>query len=308
MLVGAGMTGVAALARPLTTLLASAAQPRTPVSFDVPPGACDCHTHIIGDPRRFPFAPSRAYTPETASVAEMHALHQALRMARVVVVQPTAYGTDNSCMLDALRQIGPSARGIAVMSAATSNAELAGMHRSGVRGIRIHVGTTGPFDPALVRQRFRASVDRIKGRGWHVELVASSSQEIEIVGAEATTAAVPVSFDFGTLDSLGVDEPGFATLLRLLKSGNVYVNIAGPYLDPNVARKTTALIGANPQRITWGSNWPHVARIPGRPITEVTPLDQIDDGRDFNRLATWAPGASERQLILVENPARLYDF
>jgi predicted TIM-barrel fold metal-dependent hydrolase len=289
-------------------VLASAAQPRTPVDFDVPAGACDCHTHIIGDTQRFPFAASRTYTPETASVEEMRSLHRALHMDRVVVVQPTVYGTDNSCVLDALAQIGSRGRGIAVMSAATSNTELDRLHRSGVRGIRIHVGGDGPFDPGLVRQRFNAAVDRIKGRGWHVELVASSSAEIDVIGEEATASTVPVSFDFGTLDSLGVDEPGFATLLRLLRGGNVYVNIAGPYLDPNVARKTTALIAANPRRITWGSNWPHVARIPGRPITEVTPLDEIDDGRDLNRLATWTSTAAERRLILVENPARLYGF
>jgi predicted TIM-barrel fold metal-dependent hydrolase len=302
------MAGVAAIARPITRVLASAAQPRTPVHFDVPAGACDCHTHIIGHPRRFPFAASRTYTPETASVEEMRSLHRALHMDRVVVVQPTVYGADNSCMLDALAQIGPNARGIAVMTSDTSNAELDRLHRGGVRGIRIHVGGDGPFDPGLVRQRFSAAVDRIKGRGWHVELVASSSAEIDVIGEEATASTVPVSFDFGTLDSLGVDEPGFATLLRLLRSGNVYVNIAGPYLDPHVARKTTALIAANPRRITWGSNWPHVARIPGRPITEVTPLDQIDDGRDLNRLATWTSSAAERRLILVENPARLYGF
>lgn len=308
-LIGAGVAGVAALARPFTTVCARAAQPSTPVAFDVPAGACDCHTHVIGDARRFPFASSRSYTPETASVEELRALQRALHMDRVVVVQPTVYGTDNSCLLDALGQLGQRARGIAVMGDRTTSEELDAMHRAGIRGVRIHVGgTDGPFDSARVRQQFTAAVDRIKGRGWHVELVASSSAEIEVIGEAATSSTVPVSFDFGTLDSLSVTEPGFATLLRLLEGGNVYVNIAGPYLDPNVARKTKALIAANPRRITWGSNWPHVARIPGRAITEVTPLDQIDDGRDVNRLATWTSSAAERRLILVENPIRLYGF
>lgn len=312
MLVATAIAGATALARPIATVFARAAQPTTPVDFDVPAGACDCHTHIIGDPRRFPFAASRAYTPETASVAEMRALHRALHTGRVVVVQPTVYGADNSCLLDALKEIGPSARGIAVITDTTTISDLDAMHRGGIRGIRIHVGT-GPsegvrFDPKVVRQRFNAAVDRIKGRGWHVEMVASSSAEIEALSEAVSTAAVPVSFDFGTLNGLSVDHAGFKTLLGLLKGGNAYVNIAGPYLDPSVAVVARALITANPARITWGSNWPHVARIPGRPITEVTPLDAVDDGRDFNRLPTWTSSAATRRLILVENPARLYGF
>src|SRR6266536_5200684 len=86
--------------------LAAAAQPATPVSFDVPAGACDCHTHVFGDPQRFTFTPARTYTPEPASVDEMRRLHRALHMDRVVIVQPSVYGTDNSCTLDAIRQLG----------------------------------------------------------------------------------------------------------------------------------------------------------------------------------------------------------
>ena len=118
-LIGAAAAGTAALVRGTTTVSASASQPSTPVDFDVPAGACDSHTHIFGDPRRFPFATPRQYTPEPASVAEMRALHRALHTQRVVIVQPSVYGVDNSCTLDAIKQFGSIARGIAVIDEKT---------------------------------------------------------------------------------------------------------------------------------------------------------------------------------------------
>jgi predicted TIM-barrel fold metal-dependent hydrolase len=193
------------------------------------------------------------------------------------------------------------------------------MHRGGIRGIRIHVDadTAGPVDPAFVRRQFRAAVDRIKGRDWHVEIVASQLAEIEAIREDVMESPVAVSFDLfgGAQPVLGVHQPGFDTLLGLLHGGKAYVNVSGPYriseqapdyLD--VAPIAKALIAANPRRIIWGSDWPHSQQIPGRPVSETTPLFQIDDGRDLNRLATWTSGVDQLRLILVENPARLYGF
>jgi predicted TIM-barrel fold metal-dependent hydrolase len=306
-LIAVGAAGVTALAARGIEAFATASQPGTPVDFVVPARACDCHVHIIGDGRRFPFAASRAYTPETASVAELRSLHRALHIERVVVVQPTVYGEDNSCLVDAIKQIGPSARGIAVLRDNSSSAELDDLHRGGIRGIRIHFETAKPFDPAPVRVHFKAEAERIKGRGWHLEVVASSWADLEALGEEVNAAADPVSFDLGVLTLAGVEQSGLNTLVRLLRGGKTYVNIAGPYLNPNYDQIAKPLIAANPQRITWGSNWPHVARIAGRKITDITPLAQVDDGRDLNRLAAWAT-PEQRSLILVENPARLYGF
>src|SRR4051794_8911201 len=114
----------------------SVAPAATPVNFAVPPGACDSHTHVIRDPRRFPLSPSRTYTPEQAPVDSLRALHRALHIARVVIVQPSVYGTDNACTLDALRQLGPAARGIAVVDDKTSPAVLDEMDAAGIRGLR----------------------------------------------------------------------------------------------------------------------------------------------------------------------------
>src|SRR5262249_5506785 len=154
--------GGTAVIRPWTTVLASASPPATLVNFDVPAGACDCHVHIFGDPRRFPFSPSRTYTPEQASVEEVRGVHRALREDGVECVNPSVYGADNSCTLDAVKQLGSAARAIAVIDENTPEAALDEMDSAGVRGIRINLETSGQADPAVARQRFQAGVERIK--------------------------------------------------------------------------------------------------------------------------------------------------
>ena len=169
-LLGGLLTGAAGLLRRGPVVLADASHPRTKVSFDVPAGACDCHVHIFGDSQRFAFAPTRVYTPEPASVAELRALHAALHIGRVVVVQPSVYGTDNACTIDAIRQLGTRARGVAVIDGSTPDAALDEMGRVGVRGIRLNLSTAGITDPAAARQRFQAAVERVQTRNWHIQL------------------------------------------------------------------------------------------------------------------------------------------
>ena len=314
-LVGTGLAGIAALARPFRNVLASAAQPKTPVNFKVPAGACDCHTHIFGDPQKYSFASPRVYTPETASVDEMRALHRALHTPRVVIVQPTVYGTDDACTIDAVKQQLPNARGIIALGEKSTDADFDEMHRGGIRGIRINLETGGQADPEVARQKVKVAIERIKDRPWHIELYTRLSV-IESIKDQVMASPVPISFDHfgGAQGPLGVSQPGFDTLLSLVHSGKAYVKVSAPYRSSKQApdyRDVTplakALIAANPHRITWGSDWPHPAQIPGRPFTEITPLYQIDDGRDLNQVATWATPA-ELKLVLAENPARLYGF
>src|SRR5579862_3666697 len=151
-LLGSMTMGAAALLP--KSLLGRASQPLTPVNFAVPAGACDCHTHIFGDPRRFPFWSGRTYTPESASVREMRALHRALHTERVVIVNPSIYGTDNSCTLDAVKQLGPGARAIAVIDEETPNERLDEMAGGGVRGIRLNFETFGQANPDATRKAF----------------------------------------------------------------------------------------------------------------------------------------------------------
>jgi predicted TIM-barrel fold metal-dependent hydrolase len=317
-LIGAAAAGASALVRGRITVFASASQPSTPVNFEVPAGACDTHTHVFGDPQRFPFAAARAYTPETASVAEMRALHSALHTDRVVVVHPSVYGTDNSCTLDGMKQLGSIARGIAVIDEKTPESALDEMDRAGMRGIRVNLETTGQSDPAVARQRFQEAVDRIKRRGkWHIQVYTRLSV-IEGIKEQVMAAPMPVVFDHfgGAQAALGVGQPGFDTLLNLVRTGKAYVKISAPYRSStrppdyaDVAPLAKALIGANPQRILWGSDWPHPASpVAHRPVTEITPLWQVDDGRIFNQLPIWAPDAALRNTILVTNPAKLYGF
>ena len=157
-----------------TAVRAKAAQPATPVDFDVPAGACDCHTHIHGDPEKFPFFAGRVYTPEPASPEEMAALHKALHIQRVVIVTPSVYGTDNSATLFGMKARGNDARGVAVIDDKTTEAQIDAMNADGFRGIRLNLATGGINDPNVGRARFQAAVDRMKARSWHVQLYTNT--------------------------------------------------------------------------------------------------------------------------------------
>jgi len=300
--------------------LATASQPRTPIAFDVPAGGCDCHTHIFGDPGRFPMTAARVYTPEPALVGEMRTLHRALHMDRVVVVQPSIYGTDNACTLDAVKQLGPRARAIAVIDvqARGSDTMLADMDAAGVRGIRLNLETSGIADPSVGSQRVRAALDRLRGSRWHIQMNTRLSM-IDAIRAEVAGAPVRFVFDHfgGAQASLGQDQPGFRSLVDLVRGGSAYVKISGAYRSstqspnyPDVTPFAKALIAANPQRILWGTDWPHPDSTPvtGRKNTDIAPLLQIDDGALLNQLPVWAPDAALRTRILVSNPAELYGF
>jgi predicted TIM-barrel fold metal-dependent hydrolase len=289
-----------------------------PVGFSVPAGACDCHTHVFGDPARFPFAPSRTYTPGPATVDETREVHRALHIDRLVVVQPSVYGTDNACTLDALRQLGSRARGVAVIGDDTAEAELDRMERAGIRGIRINLETTGQSDPALARQRFEAATRRVSGRPWHVQMFTRPSVIAAISDAVAA-APVPIVFDHfgGVQAAAGIDQAGFEALLKLVRSGKAYVKISAPYRGstqppdyPDMAPFAKALIAANPQRILWGSDWPHPNTSPSAPLTDAgtAPRVLVADVHVFNLLPGWAPDAALRRTILVDNPNRLYRF
>jgi predicted TIM-barrel fold metal-dependent hydrolase len=303
---------------PNRNALAKAAQPSTPVNFDVPAGACDCHTHIHGDPEKFPFFPGRVYTPELASPEEMTALHKALHIERVVIVTPSVYGPDNSATLFGIKARGATARGVAVIDDKTPESDLDAMNQAGFRGIRLNLATGGTSDPNVGRQRFQTGVDRVKSRNWHIQMFTSLAM-ISAIKDLVATSPVPVVFDHfgGAIAELGTAQPGFSDLLDHVKSGKAYVKISGAYRAsklgpdyPDVAPLAQALIAANADRIVWGSDWPHpnsVAPVGGKP-TDLTPLFQIDDGRLFNQLPVWAPDVAIRKKILVDNPALLYGF
>jgi len=291
---------------------AKASQPATKVNFAVPAGACDCHTHIHGDPARFPWFAGRTYTPEMAPPEEMAALHAWLGIQRVVIVTPSVYGADNSATIYGMAARGKDARGVAVIDDTTTDAELDRLVSLGFKGIRLNLSTSGINDPKVATERFLRAAARVKSRNWHIQL----NTTLPVIAAmKDTLAASPVMlvFDhFGNAnEEQGVGQPGFADLVSLVKSGKAYVKIsvtAGPrenygYFVP----LAQMLISANVDRILWGTNWPHPNSVGGS-TSKVTPLWQVDDGLVFNLLPTWAPDAAVRKNILVDNPARLYEF
>jgi len=300
------------------TAPAKASQPATPVDFEVSAGACDCHTHIHGDPEKFPFFPGRVYTPEMALPEEMAALHTALHIQRVVIVTPSVYGTDNSATLYGMNARGTDARGVAVVDAKTPESEFDAMDLAGVRGIRLNLATAGISDPSLGRQRFQRAAESVKSRNWHLQIFTNLAMICAIKDLVAASS-VPVVFDHfgGAKAELGPQQPGFPELVELVHLGKAYVKISGAYRASkrapdyaDVVPLAKALIAANPERIVWGTDWPHPSGVtpPGRKPTDVTPLLQIDDARLLNQLAVWAPDPAIRKKILVDNPARLYAF
>ena len=291
---------------------AKAAEEVSRVGFTVPEGACDCHTHIHGDPKVFPWYPGRVYTPETASPKEMMVVHRALHMQRVVIVTPSVYGPDNSATLWGMQARGKHARGVAVIDRHTTESELDTMNMLGVRGIRLNLATGGTSDPSVGRQRLQDALDRMKRRDWHVQLNTSLVM-IRAMRDLIAAAPVPVVFDHfgGANPAYGVKQPGFPDMVDLVRSGKAYVKIsvsAGPRTDyTGFIPMAKELIAANPDRIVWGTNWPH-PNSAGGSKDRVSPLFQVDNGLVLNQLSLWAPDAATRKKILVDNPARLYKF
>ena len=312
---GAVVTGVFLRA---TLGEAKASQPATAVNFDVPAHACDCHTHFYGDLKDFPLSPKHLSTPEQLQPEEMASLHRALHMERVVIVTPSVYAPNhNGATLFGMKARGASARGIAVIDDTTSDSDYDSMYRQGFRGARIISGVSGPTDPASARPLYQSAAAKFKNHNWHIQMytnlgVISGLQDL------IRTSPVPTVFDhFGGLQaSLGLNQPGLSDLLALVRSGKAYVKISGAYRAskngpdyPDVAPFAKALIEANPDRILWGSDWPHPApQAPGAKPTDPMPEFPIDDGRLLNQLPVWAPDPELRKKILVDNPARLYGF
>jgi predicted TIM-barrel fold metal-dependent hydrolase len=297
---------------------AKASQPSTAVKFDMPANACDCHTHIFGDPRQFPYWPGRAYTPEMALPEEMAALHRALHIDRVVVVTPSVYGTDNSATLFGMKARGANARGVAVIDEKTRESDLDAMAKAGMRGIRLNLASASQTDHAVALRQFLLAADRIKSWRWHIQIYATLALISGLKDA-VRDSPIPVVFDHfgGAQAALGLQQPGFADLVELVRSGKAYVKLSGAYRCSkgppdyaDVAPLARALIVANPDRILWGTDWPHpnTTVSPGGEPTDVTPLFQIDDGRLLNQLVVWAPHPAVRKKILVDNPAQLYGF
>ncbi len=284
------------------------------MNFNVPAGLTDCHRHVVGDESQYRYIAKPIAKYEPARIADMAAFDRAMRIDRVVLIGLTGYGTDNSCLLDGLKQLGKRGRGVPIVDESTTDKDLAMMDRAGCRGIRfLNIGDG--VDQA--RKSFEWAGRRLKPYGWSMSVAGGLLPRLDALADTLAASPVPTVFDHfaSATAQLGVAQPGFQTLLRLLKEGNVYVKLSringvsrrGPdYADATPIAQ--ALIKANPQRILWGTEWPHPQPMPGYANEDISPFLAIDDGRVLNQLPVWAPEPSLRKTILVDNPARLYGF
>jgi predicted TIM-barrel fold metal-dependent hydrolase len=271
-------------------------------TLPAPPNAADCHHHIYDS--RFPVDPRAELHPGDATVADYRMLQARIGTTRHVVVQPSTYGTDNRCMLDALAQFGATARGVAVVDTSVTDAELHRLHAAGVRGIRFNLVQAG----ATTLDMVAPLASRVNGLGWHVQVHAMSPL---IVANESLWRSLPCPVIFDHLGRPhqpdGVDDPVVTVLSTLMRGGNAWVKLSGAYISSKVGPPTyadctpvaRAYVAAAPGQLVWGSDWPH----PTEPAA-----NKPDDAVLFDLLGQWVPDAATRTRILVDNPARFYGF
>lgn len=288
------------------------------LDFEVPAGACDCHVHVFGPVEKFPYAASRAYTPPDASVENLLKLQHALNMDRVVIVHPSPYGADNRASLDGAAQLGLSrARVVAVIDPASiTDAELEKMHLEGVRGVRVNLESAGVHDPAAAAKQLKAASERVADMKWHTQIYTTLDM-IQALAPVMKTLPTPVVIDHMARAEAakGVQQPGFAELLELVRSGKAWVKLSAPHRigptpdDANTAAIAHALIDANIERMVWGTDWPHPGGSRRVRKEDIEPYNPIDDGRALNRFAGWLGGDAKKiKRVLVDNPALLYDY
>jgi predicted TIM-barrel fold metal-dependent hydrolase len=294
-----------------STAIPACPAPREPTQprFPPPPRACGTHAHVFGPAAQFAYAAARSYTPPDAPLATYLAMLDTVGFARGVLVQGSAHGRDNAAMLDALTRHPDRLRGVAVADAAVTPAELKRWHGLGVRGLRfnhffrggaLHYRGGVPLDAAEALAPVMAEL------GWHMQLWIDVKDLPDAIAA-LKDLRVPVVIDhMGRTEAhAGTATPGFQSLLRLVGDGGCWVKVSGAHRlsqrapDYSDARPFhEALLRANPERLVWGSDWPH-PRIEG---------EMPDAGKLFELFHAWTPDDATRRRILVANPAKLYDF
>ncbi|WP_321865869.1 amidohydrolase family protein [Paraburkholderia tropica] len=317
---GASASGTLAASTSAADATATPLDHPSALASALPPGSCDCHVHTF-DAARYPFAANRSYTPGRALVSDLLDFEARLGIERVVVVQPSVYGTDNAAMLAALRDLGTlRARGIAVIDAQTvTQAELHAMHDQGVRGVRLNLEVKGQRDQSVALAQLQRAAETVAPLGWAIQIYA----DVDIVAALAPTiGALPVHVVLDHFAGVRVpkqpeQKEAFDTVLALVKGGNVYVKLSAPYRASlqapdytDIAPFAQALIQTRPDRMLWASDWPHTGSASHRDgdLSRVEPFRNEDAGRALNHVLAWADTTAVRQQILVENPARLYGF
>jgi predicted TIM-barrel fold metal-dependent hydrolase len=283
----------------------------------LPPGACDCHVHVVGSQSVYPMVAERHYTPGPASVADLRQHLARNGLGRTVIIQPSFYGTDNSCMLHALHALQGAGRGVAVVGTSASDADLHVLHAQGIRGLRLNVESSGTGDTQAVSTALQYWAARIATLGWHLQIYAALDA-LHAINPVLQQLRVPIVLDHFAMmqDSTPPDDVRAQAVLSLVRSGRAYVKLSAPYRiqsaltpDPDaVARIAARYLQANPERVLWGSDWPHTHREPGKTAHEVSAYRPIEPTTLLQGIHAWLPTAALRTQVLVDNPARLYGF
>jgi len=269
----------------------------------VPAGACDCHVHVYD--ARTQAVPGARLTPADASVADYRRLQQRTGTQRAVFVTPSTYGSDNRPMLGAVAAFGADARGVAVVDAQVSDDQLQALHQAGVRGVRLNLS----LGVASSAAQLAPLAARIAPLGWHLQLLAPPTQ-LAGLGAQLLRLPVPLVLDhFGRIATAQAGAPAHALVLRLLDAGRTWLKLSGGYIvsptglasHAGVAALARGYLRAAPQRLVWGSDWPHASASAGH-----QPMP--DDAQQIELLAQWADDAAALRRVLVDNPAELYGF
>ncbi len=269
-----------------------------------PANATDCHMHVY-DPARFPMPPSPRVAPDNAALAQYRLLQQRIGTTRVVIVTPRNYATDNDATVSAIGEMGRNARGIAVVHPTVLDRELKRLDAAGVRGIRFSLGD--PASAVVTPDMIEPLAKRIANLGWHLQFNMGGA---EIVALSDVLRRLPVPMVFDHLGNpplpAGTSHPSHQIIRRFLDDGRAWVKLSGAYLNskigppyPEATSVARAFVAAAPERLVWGSDWPHpTSPGPRKP----------DDAMLFDLLLDWAPNEQTRHRILVENPEKLYGF
>jgi 2-pyrone-4,6-dicarboxylate lactonase len=271
-------------------------------SLRLPPNAADCHAHVFGPVAKYPQAANRLYTPPPVLLEDFLAMHRAVGFERGVLVQTGLYGNDNSFIVDAIKANPHRLRGIALIGEDVTDVELQHLADSGVRGFRVNrTAKTG-----LSIEVARKLADRVKDLGWHVQFLLDVEDHPNLDTLLGSFATEVVIDHIGRPDPRrGIAAPGFQALLRLLRSGHGWAKLSAPYRTSqqqppyhDLTPFVHALVEAVPDRLVWGSDWPHVLLKTTMP----------NDGDLVDQIAVWVPDESVRRRILVDNAERLYGF
>ena len=280
--------------------------PRKP-GFTLPAGSIDTHVHVFD--QRYTLSPARGYTPPDSTLNDLLHLHKTLGLDRVVFTQPSIYGTDNSAIIDGMNALNTDrpnrARAVVAVTMDITDQELEEFDALGVRGIRLNTDNKGGMPIEL--NQISILADRIVDLGWHLEFLFPGKDIVDLIPT-FTSLAVPISIGHFAYQpaTVGIDTRGFQALLDLMRGGNTWIKISGanrvsetdlpPYDD--VKPMAHALIEAAPDKIMWGTDWPHPNKY------EVNP----NDGDLVNAFGDWVAEGSLRQSIMVDTPAAFYRF